>query len=619
MLKSTSAKHQLLDIITSKLSKDQLASLTPTLLPIAEDFPPFRRKCIDIGLISDKSEETFEEQLRKVKILADAGHCSLAKKEFSTLLSTKRNEEFLDQAVEAAKFLSQCKRPKTMDERIAFWQGEKVLFEKAFGFIGKSAIGMRIAIAYWGRDKFDEAKEILVQELAAAKKAKNVEAESQALFMLAQIAENQSDWQTSHEYYEEYAQNHAEEEQIMRVLIALTLLHAENGKVDEAETYAAKILDIQKPISIDDRDVDSYTFALFWVGRFLERKGKSSEALSMWEELAKDYYSTFYGVLGHRMLEKSSGKLIPLYPNPAPEIVFNSERLAPSFDERQQRIVERIKSLLSLGLREEAFSEILELDIDDTRYDQVLAYSMLLNAANRWVKSISTFQQLPRSYRLNLPSGMELLLYPKAFEEDIFQFAQRAKLDPVFALALIRQESLFNPEARSGAGAFGLMQLTPATAKLEAKKIDSEYLSEQTKKHILGALAKPQNLYDPDINLALGMKHLQRIIGNYENIVQVLAAYNAGQGIFARWKSRIQVSDPLSFIESIPYKETRMYIKLVLRNYFYYSRWYGDGRPMLTYLEPLIDFNGHYNQNSNRTNAVVLGPVQEPKETSTAH
>ena len=152
--------------------------------------------------------------------------------------------------------------------------------------------------------------------------------------------------------------------------------------------------------------------------------------------------------------------------------------------------------------------------------------------------------------------------YPLAFWATIRKIAQERDLDPYLVLALIRQESIFDPRALSPASAFGLMQLLPSTAVRTAAQLGLPP-------------PPPENLYEPELNLTLGTHYLKELLRRYpNNPAKALAAYNAGENAVARWEKQIAAEDEEEFIERIPYRETRLYVKLVLRNHRIYRRIY---------------------------------------------
>jgi soluble lytic murein transglycosylase len=141
-------------------------------------------------------------------------------------------------------------------------------------------------------------------------------------------------------------------------------------------------------------------------------------------------------------------------------------------------------------------------------------------------------------------------------------------------LAIVRQESGFNPNAGSPAGAKGLMQIMPATAAalMSARKLDVKVAAEGEAFDYLPDYS--QSLLDVGFNLRLGqhyIKHLAELPFVKNNIVLLAASYNAGPKPVEEWLASDTLKDPLLFIESIPYSETRGYVKNILRNYWVYQ------------------------------------------------
>jgi soluble lytic murein transglycosylase len=125
---------------------------------------------------------------------------------------------------------------------------------------------------------------------------------------------------------------------------------------------------------------------------------------------------------------------------------------------------------------------------------------------------------------------------------------------------LIRQESAFNPHARSIADARGLMQLLPGTARTMAD-------------------VAPSDLYDPRKNVSLGSQYLRKLlVRNNNHLESVLAAYNAGQRHIERWSQRFPGASDLLFADLIPFRETRSYVSLIQRNSYWYGRLMRDRR-----------------------------------------
>ncbi|TFH21148.1 MAG: lytic transglycosylase domain-containing protein, partial [Myxococcales bacterium] len=161
-------------------------------------------------------------------------------------------------------------------------------------------------------------------------------------------------------------------------------------------------------------------------------------------------------------------------------------------------------------------------------------------------------------------------LYPHAFEDIVMGKALDMGIDPFLVYSLIRQESLFDPWAVSPARAYGLMQLLLPTAQRMAPVagIDSVELDD---------------LFQPKTNIRLGIAYLKTLSTRFDGSdVLVLARYNAGERAADRWKERLAGLDEDEFIEQISYRETRNYMKKILRNYRNYRRLYGEHGALLS-------------------------------------
>ena len=129
-------------------------------------------------------------------------------------------------------------------------------------------------------------------------------------------------------------------------------------------------------------------------------------------------------------------------------------------------------------------------------------------------------------------------------------------VDRALVYALMRRESSFNPDARNGSGASGLMQLMPGTARAMAGK----YLSSS-------------KLFEPETNIALGQKYIRHLLADGAvkgNLIRLAAAYNAGPGNVAKWQRQSDQDDPLLFIESLPSRETRIFITNIMSDLWIY-------------------------------------------------
>ncbi|MGH9962715.1 MAG: lytic transglycosylase domain-containing protein, partial [Pyrinomonadaceae bacterium] len=185
------------------------------------------------------------------------------------------------------------------------------------------------------------------------------------------------------------------------------------------------------------------------------------------------------------------------------------------------------------------------------------------------------FYETTRRLRRVFPNYLELLFeslpreiwemfYPMNYQSIISREARKYNIDPFLIMGLIRQESAYNPKAVSSANAHGLMQLLPSTARRLARSMK---------------LRRPSTalLHDPDLNIQLGTRHFSDLLirfGGQED--KVLASYNAGEHRVDLWMSEGNYADSAEFVETIPFSETRNYVKIIYRNYAFYRWLYGS-------------------------------------------
>jgi soluble lytic murein transglycosylase len=172
------------------------------------------------------------------------------------------------------------------------------------------------------------------------------------------------------------------------------------------------------------------------------------------------------------------------------------------------------------------------------------------------------FRDFVRHGGTNIPRRFWEILFPLAYWDTIRAEAEKRGHDPYVLASIIRQESGFEPTTVSNAGAVGLMQIMPE----EASRIG-----------VAGGIGEitRNDLFVPEKNVAVGAAELsQKLAATGNNLTLAVAAYNAGEAAVQRWMSRTSPDEIDLFIESIPYAETRLYVKTVTRNRNEYRRIY---------------------------------------------
>jgi soluble lytic murein transglycosylase len=266
----------------------------------------------------------------------------------------------------------------------------------------------------------------------------------------------------------------------------------------------------------------------------------------------------YYGLLARQRLGQID-RQPPRFPPEAPAVPADPlpPRLALASD------------LFRLGLLAEAGAEA-----DRFVREEPARASLALpvyERAQRYDRSFALAQQL-LGWKTPRPDASPELLegaYPAAYADQVAASAARAGVDPYLLLAVARRESLFRPDTRSAAGAVGLMQLLPATARRAAI-----------------VLARPNptdaDMADPRTAIDLGAWYLSELLGRFGDAAVAAAAYNAGPRVAAPWAVR-GAGQPLDrWVEEIPYRETRTYVKVVLGAWSAYRLLAGGSAPALS-------------------------------------
>ncbi|MEK6604642.1 MAG: lytic transglycosylase domain-containing protein, partial [Nitrospirota bacterium] len=229
-------------------------------------------------------------------------------------------------------------------------------------------------------------------------------------------------------------------------------------------------------------------------------------------------------------------------------------------DAHYQRAVE----LRMVGLLREAAEEaaVLTGKIGGDR-GEILWMAGLLKDFGEYHRALKlvqlTFPDVLERGISGVPSSFWELAYPQGLLPAI-QASTTNGVDPYLIAAVIREESVYNPDAVSPAGALGLMQVMPQTGQMIAGRLGGEPFSRE-------------RLFDPRYNIRLGSWYLGHLAEKFDhNPVYMVAAYNAGPEAVAKWVQQFGGVEPDEFIESIPYTETRLYVKRVLRSHREYRR-----------------------------------------------
>jgi soluble lytic murein transglycosylase len=158
--------------------------------------------------------------------------------------------------------------------------------------------------------------------------------------------------------------------------------------------------------------------------------------------------------------------------------------------------------------------------------------------------------------------------FPLKYQDNIIKYSQKYNLDPCLVAAVIKTESNFNEKAKSSKNAYGLMQITPDTARWAAEKMSVNNFTTEM-------------LYDPEFNIMMGCWYLNNLKEEFGgNLEIVLAAYNGGRGNVQKWLKSSAHSLDGKNLNYIPFKETDKYVKKVKVSYSIYKYLYGNDKEL---------------------------------------
>lgn len=332
--------------------------------------------------------------------------------------------------------------------------------------------------------------------------------------------------------------------------------YAQSDKIAEAMKLAQEIVknNPESPYAPE---------AGFWIGRWYQKQGQSQQAAAAFQSVLRDFPHSYYawrsaGILGLPVGDFFSVKDLQ------PEIIPHPGRVTlPAGSEVLQELYLMGQDLAAWRLWQVEHQNRVDPTVAQQYTDGMLRLGvgdnldgifMLASLAQR-----SDPEEKKQAEALRQTPAYWYGLYPWPFMTDIQAAAQAQKVNVLLVTGLIRQESRFMPGIESGVGAKGLMQVMPETAAYIAENIN----------------LKQYKLTEPKDNLKLGTWYMDYVHDEWDgNSMLAVASYNAGPGAVGDWVKRFQGLDVDTFVERIPFPETKGYVSSVFENYWNYMRLY---------------------------------------------
>lgn len=291
--------------------------------------------------------------------------------------------------------------------------------------------------------------------------------------------------------------------------------------------------------------------AAYWAGLAAKRNGNTDIAREWWEKAAK-HTTVFYGQLAHTLLKPDTALPLP------PRVEFTAAQKA-SFN--KEEVVGATRLIATQGDRKLCEKFLAHLVTSTTEPSRMALVADLANELGGTSSMVKIAKLALRKQVILLEAGWPQIPLPEVLG-----------VEPALALAITRQESEFNPQARSGSDARGLMQLLPSTARHVAKRHDWNYADDL--------------LESPNDNITLGSTYLGQIIDGFGgSYILGIASYNGGPGSVRKWLSTMgplpkNKDAAINWLESIPYGETRNYVMRVLENLQVYRALNAQDKPL---------------------------------------
>lgn len=382
-----------------------------------------------------------------------------------------------------------------------------------------------------------------------------------ALYYLGGYYRKEEDLQKALSYYKKLASYYPDSE-----LYADAIWHIGNIYFKQAN-YEKAYMHFNKAINLPSEKTSGRL--IFWAAKCAEKSGKTEKAISAYKTTVSRYDHSYYGYRAREELKKYE---VSIKASVAPNISEILEEIIGGSPEIVTH-EEKYRELLALGLGDEAAEEASFLvekvplsKKDKARIAQYHAYVMKgkfskpMHFAEKKIEEAMLSGSLssvdPRLWRFS---------YPRGYWKYVEKYSKMYGLDPYLTYAVIREESRFKSRALSRSWAHGLMQIMPGTGRNLSR--------------VLGIRYSRWKLYNPRVNIHMGTYYLSNLIKRFDgNIALALAGYNGGPVRVKRWAKKYNNGfDMDEFIEDIPLRETRYYVKKVLKSYYGYKRTYSGG------------------------------------------
>jgi len=345
----------------------------------------------------------------------------------------------------------------------------------------------------------------------------------------------------------------------------------------QAKDYANASRLLTEHIANYGNVTDNRGKAAFWAGVDSERAGDKSRALTIYQAMLKRYGAGWFGLNAERRIDRLTKEGVraratdsDLVLRHAVEGLQTINVVRETVKDSDTERVQKAEQLMQLALHQSAMNELDAARVSAPNSPVVnLRIAQIFRANNENVAAINALKRAYPDYGQTLPEEMTReawdVFYPLKYWSNIKEESKRHNVDPYLIAGIIRQETVFNPQARSRANALGLMQFIPSTGQAVARK-----------NNLGGGRITSNDLFNPVLSIQLGTAYVRELLNEFQRFEYVAAAYNGGETRVRRWVRESPNTEIEEWVEAIPLSETRGYVQGVYRNARIYQRLYDE-------------------------------------------
>ncbi|MGH9936989.1 MAG: transglycosylase SLT domain-containing protein [Blastocatellia bacterium] len=313
----------------------------------------------------------------------------------------------------------------------------------------------------------------------------------------------------------------------------------------------------------------------FWAALDAERSGDKETAMTLYRAMLLRYGSGWFGVNAERRIAQLASEGVRARPFESDLLLRRAVQGLQTVELPQETVKDvasehltKAEQLMRVALYQSAMNELDAARASHPDSPSVnLRIAQIFRIQGEPVAALNALKRSYPDYGQMLPEEATRevweVFYPLKWWSNIKEEAKRHNIDPYLIAGLIRQETVFTPNARSRANALGLMQLLPYVGRDVARKNGN------------GAITA-NDLFNPVLNIQLGTAYVKELMGGFDRFEYVAAAYNGGPTRVRRWIRELPTAEIEEWVESIPISETRLYVQGVYRNARQYQRLYDE-------------------------------------------